>query len=99
MTVVSVSVLKAKLSECLRRVQAGEEVTVTDRGRVIARIAPVAQGNGPDRARLEEMERQGLVKLAKHPGGIPAEFWQLSAPKVPGSAALAAVLAEREESR
>jgi prevent-host-death family protein len=34
MTVASVSKLRASLSEFLRRVKAGEEVLVTERGRV-----------------------------------------------------------------
>lgn len=38
---VGVRELKARLSECLRRVQAGEQLTVTDRGRAIALLAPV----------------------------------------------------------
>lgn len=42
MQTVGVRELKARLSACLRRVQAGERLTVTDRGRAIATIAPVA---------------------------------------------------------
>jgi prevent-host-death family protein len=41
MEVVGVRELKARLSHHLRRVQAGHSVTVTDRGRAIARIQPV----------------------------------------------------------
>jgi prevent-host-death family protein len=40
MQVVGVRELKANLSAYLRRVQAGERVTVTDRGRVIAALVP-----------------------------------------------------------
>jgi prevent-host-death family protein len=38
--VVGVRELKARLSEILRRVQDGEAVTVTDRGRPVARLVP-----------------------------------------------------------
>jgi prevent-host-death family protein len=38
---IGVRELKARLSEYLRRVQAGERLTVTDRGRAIAIIMPV----------------------------------------------------------
>jgi prevent-host-death family protein len=38
---VGVRELKARLSHHLKRVQAGHSVTVTDRGRAIARIQPV----------------------------------------------------------
>lgn len=39
---VSVRELKARLSAYLRRVQRGEEVVVTNRGRPISRIVPVS---------------------------------------------------------
>ena len=42
MQTVGVRELKARLSACLRRVQAGERLTVTDRGRAIATLSPVA---------------------------------------------------------
>lgn len=38
---VGVRELKSRLSECLRRVRAGEHLTVTDRGRPIATLTPV----------------------------------------------------------
>ena len=41
LTAVGVRELKATLSACLARVQAGERLTVTDRGRPIATIVPV----------------------------------------------------------
>lgn len=40
MQTVGIRELKAKLSEYLRRVQEGESITVTDRGKIIACIAP-----------------------------------------------------------
>ncbi len=41
MAMIGVRELKAHLSQCLRRVQTGERLTVTDRGRAIATLAPV----------------------------------------------------------
>ncbi len=41
MATVGVRELKAHLSEHLKRVQAGERFTITDRGKAIATIAPV----------------------------------------------------------
>src|SRR5262249_18742858 len=38
---VGVRELKARLSECLKRVHGGERLTVTDRGRAVAVITPV----------------------------------------------------------
>ena len=40
---IGIRQLKAELSQHLRRVEAGETIQVTDRGRVIATINPVAQ--------------------------------------------------------
>ena len=40
MQAVGVRELKANLSAYLRRVQAGQRVTVTDRGRAIAELVP-----------------------------------------------------------
>ena len=42
MQTVGIRELKANLSACLRRVQSGERLTVTDRGRAIATLGPVA---------------------------------------------------------
>jgi prevent-host-death family protein len=37
---VGVRELKSQLSQCLRRVRAGERLTITDRGRAIAELVP-----------------------------------------------------------
>ena len=42
MQTIGIRELKAHLSACLRRVQSGERLTVTDRGRAIATLEPVA---------------------------------------------------------
>lgn len=39
---VAVRELKAKLSAYLKRAAAGERITITDRGRVVAMLVPVA---------------------------------------------------------
>ena len=94
MTVTTVSKLKASLSEYLRRVKAGEEVLVTERGRVIARlIAPASHGALPES--LREMERRGLVKLGT--GKLPKGFWRMPRPRDPKGLVMKAVLEERAE--
>jgi len=55
-TSVGIRELKGHLSEYLRRVRAGETVLMTDHGRPVARIVPVAQ---PLEERLEAMSRAG----------------------------------------
>ena len=54
MKAVGVTKLKAKLSEYLRTVRAGETLLVTDRDEVIAEIRPVS-GRLPPRNDLEEV--------------------------------------------
>lgn len=70
MKTVGVRELKDRLSEYLRRVRGGEAVLITDRGEVVAEIAP--PGAGPSDASvppgLLALARRGLVTL-----GSPAD--------------------------
>ncbi len=68
---VGVRELKAKLSEYLDRASRGEVITVTDRGRPTAVLAPL-----PGRARLDQgiaegwitpPSRRGLRPVRRHP--------------------------------
>ena len=93
MKTVTVSKLEASLSEYLRRVKAGEEVLVTERGRPIARLAPARVHGLPEH--LAEMERQGLIKVGS--GKLPKDFWKLPRPKDPEGLVQKAILEEREE--
>ncbi|MEB3258270.1 MAG: type II toxin-antitoxin system prevent-host-death family antitoxin, partial [Cyanobacteriota bacterium] len=61
MTRVSVSDLRQHLPAYLKRVQAGEELQVTSRGRVIARIEPERDPSEEARAWLEGL--RGKVVL------------------------------------
>lgn len=71
MTTVGVRELKAKLSAYLHKVEAGEALEITDRGRPIAEIVPagwvVAQPVSPAWA---EMIRRGEVRPPTRPGPI-----------------------------
>jgi prevent-host-death family protein len=55
---IGVRELKAHLSACLRRVQQGEHLTVTDRGRPIATLSPAAQPASLDWAHRMVAERR-----------------------------------------
>lgn len=59
MRAVGIRELKAQLSSCLREVQRGEVILVTDRGRVIAEV----RQPGDDRSGDSQAER-GLLRLA-----------------------------------
>ena len=96
MRTAAVSELKARLSEYLNRVKAGEEVLITDRGNPVARLLPISRL----RARkdtMANMERRGLIKLGS--GKLPKNFWGIPKPKDPGGLVLQALLEEREKSR
>lgn len=92
--------LKAKLSEYLSRVKAGEEVLVTDRGKPVARLVPVEEGAGPgdgaeQRARLRAMERAGLLRLGS--GRLPEGFFERERVSDPEGLLRKAVSEDREE--
>jgi prevent-host-death family protein len=91
--VIGVAQLKARLSEHLARVRAGDEVLVTDHGRPIARIVPVAD----EHERLGELERQGLVR----PGSmkLPDGFRGRPRPKVSGPTLTETLVEERRQGR
>jgi prevent-host-death family protein len=67
LSTVGVRELKATLSACLARVQAGERLTVTDRGRPIATIGPVDDAPAPAWVKTLVGERR-----AHWAGGKPA---------------------------
>lgn len=68
-SVVGIRQLKAELSRQLRRVEAGETIAVTDRGRVIATINPVRPADESAVVlRLRELAGQGKVSWS---GGKP----------------------------
>ncbi len=56
MASVGVRELRQRASELLRRVQAGETIQVTDRGRPVAVLAPL-----PDTGPFERLQAAGLV--------------------------------------
>ena len=90
------SKLKASLSEFLRRVKAGEEVLVTERGRPVARLVPVRAPRAlPEH--LLDMQREGLVKIGS--GKLPKGFWRMPRPKDPKGLVVKALLEERAEGR
>lgn len=66
MATVGVWELKNRLSEFLRRVGDGERITITDRGRPVAVLAPVTET--PEDEALMKMVRAGLARWS---GGKP----------------------------
>lgn len=97
MKTATVSELKMSLSDYLKRVRAGEEVLVKDRGRPVARLVPVDPAGRSVPAHLLDLEKAGLVRIGT--GRVPKEYWELDLPEDPGGGGLRALIEEREESR
>jgi prevent-host-death family protein len=58
MVEIGIRALKQNASAVVARVAAGETVTITDRGRPVARMTPISTSS------LEEMRAAGLVRPA-----------------------------------
>lgn len=92
-TTTSISDLKARLSAYLDLVRQGEEVLVTDRGRLIARLAPVT-GDPAAEGRRDLLLRTGQMVPPRTP--LPPDFLQRRLPADTAGRSLAALLEERE---
>ncbi len=94
---VGIAELKARLSEYLARVQAGEEIVVADRGRPVARLVPpTTRDRAVEDARLLDLQRRGLIT---HGPGIPEEYWEIELPGDPTGSVRAALEEERATGR
>ena len=93
---VPISKLKAKLSEYLEAVRAGEELIVTDHGKPVARIAPIPVP-GDTESRLRMLVRTGQVRPPEVEGGVDMELILALRPRVPGAGIVDALLEERRE--
>ena len=94
MTTTSISELKARLSAYLDIVRQGDDVLVTDRGRVIARLAPVS-GEVSDDSRRDALIRSGRIRPAT--ARLPKSFWATPRPRDAEGRSLSALLDERTE--
>jgi prevent-host-death family protein len=61
MPTASISEAKARLSALLDLVKSGEAVTITDRGKPVARLVPAAELDD-DEGRVARLERAGLLR-------------------------------------
>jgi prevent-host-death family protein len=74
--------LKNNLSRYVRRVEAGERVAVTDRGRVVAQLVPPASSSGEaGRSRYETLVAAGLIRRALEKGDPLADLPVLHLPR------------------
>lgn len=98
MTRVAITELKAKLSEYLAAIRAGEEVIVTDRGRPVARMLPI-EGERELEARMDRLVRSGLVRPPRVAKAVDVQALRKAAPADPEGRALAALLEDRRGGR
>lgn len=89
---IGVRELKAKLSSVLHRVEAGEQVRVTVRGKHVADLLPAGARRSDERMRA--LVADGRVTPARRP--LPR---RAPRPRDTGKSASAIVLAERDEER
>lgn len=87
---VSVRKLKDNLSEYLRRVQDGEQVTVTDHGRPVAALIGVARKKDSPEARLAQLELAGEVTS---PDGT--RFTEVRRLRIRGKSVASTILSDR----
>jgi len=81
---VGIRELKDNLSHYVRRVEAGERVTVTANGRVVAELVPPRAGTRARPVpRFEALVNEGIVVAAEEHGD-PTEGWPVIR-MVPGS--------------
>ena len=96
MTTVSITELKARLSAFIDIVRDGDEVLVTDRGRLIARLVPIRQAE-QEEGRREMLLRSG--RLRGPPATLADDFCRRARPADANGDSLAALLDERADGR
>lgn len=62
MTSVGIRELKAHLSDYIRRAEKGESITVTDRGRAVARLGPEPIQKPTSGERMKQLVAEGLLE-------------------------------------
>ena len=92
----SVSQLKTSLSAYLLGVKKGEEILVTERGRPIARLGPIA-GDEPESDRRQRLIRAGVLRPSS--AKLPTELLRPSPVKDREGAVLRDLLEERRSGR
>jgi prevent-host-death family protein len=71
MTEVSIRDLKSHLSAHLRRLERGETITVTRRGKPVALISPAEAGKDELMRKIRDLQAKGLVRWSGEKPFIP----------------------------
>ncbi len=96
MRTAAIADLKARLSSYLKKVKAGQEVLITERGSPIAKLVPLSAGAGRE-GRRARLAAAGVLSLGR--GRLRAAFRTPPKGKAIGADILAALSAERDEGR
>jgi prevent-host-death family protein len=97
MGTATITEAKNGLSALIDRVQAGESITILERGRPVARLEPV-NGQSDPAGRLARLERAGIIKIGNAPP--PVELMREPPPKLAhGASAVRTLLDERRSGR
>jgi prevent-host-death family protein len=97
MRTAGVAELKSKLTSFLKEVKAGREILITDRGTPVARLVPIDAAE-MKHTRRQRLAAEGRLRLGKT--RLPKAL--LEPPKGDpeiGAGVLAALIAERDETR
>jgi prevent-host-death family protein len=96
MITAAIAELKARLSAYLKKLKAGHEILITDRGLPVAKLVPLERKvlRNSRRARLASA---GLLRLGR--GRARKSLLSPPGGKLGGKSVLAALLEEREEGR
>jgi prevent-host-death family protein len=99
MKTVSISEAKNGLGALIDGLKSGSGVLIVDRGRPVARLEPVANGDqADDDGRLARLIRNGIVRPGR--GKLPESFFTDELPRLKGGASVVqALLEERREGR
>jgi prevent-host-death family protein len=97
MRTTTITEAKNRLSALIDLVRAGESVLITDRGRAVATIGPVA--SSPDTSlRLPRLQRAGLVRVGT--AAPPVDLLRMPPPELAtGVSAVEMLLDERRSGR
>jgi prevent-host-death family protein len=95
-TTASIAELKARLSEYVRRVKAGHEVVITERGVPVARLAGLEMAERRA-TRRDRLVRNGALRPGK--GRVRRALQMPPEGEAAGVDVLTALLADRNESR
>ena len=69
MKAIGIRALRNALSAWVRRVERGERVAVTDRGRVVALLMPAPRSDDPE-ARIRQLVSEGVLRPATESGPL-----------------------------